>query len=171
MTATLYKLIFNAVQHRACQRVVQDIKCYKTHPFFCLTEGNMVCFPVFHRSCWELKLESPHHWGIFSCRERNQSDRGESRVLSGESGLNLLDCMIVLRVLNDRVNTVPLNTGVYFFLSKLFQETCFQRVENNKTKQQFTSLMFPPLIDLLLSIGDRERKDGGPPYNLFSFYF
>lgn len=51
MTTTLYKLIFNAVQHHACQTVAWDINPCKITHFLCLTEGNVIlCF------CFSLQL-------------------------------------------------------------------------------------------------------------------
>lgn len=57
-TTTLYKLIFNAVQHHACQRVAQDIKSY-TITHFSVWQRVIWCISLFFLcSCRELKLKS-----------------------------------------------------------------------------------------------------------------
>lgn len=47
MTTALYKLIFNAVQHQACQTVVQDVDPCKITHFPCLIVGNIIHFFLF----------------------------------------------------------------------------------------------------------------------------
>lgn len=66
MTTTLYKLIFNAVQHHACQTVARDINHCKITHFLCLTEGNVIlCFCFSFQLLQALELS--HQPGVPCC--------------------------------------------------------------------------------------------------------
>lgn len=118
MTTTLYKLIFNAVQHHACQRIVQDIKCYKiTH--FSVWQRVIWCVSLF----FSLQLLGAQAGELSPSRNvlLQQIPLWKSKWLKGKQCILEWAQIISLALYNSATcaersgYSMPLDTGVSFF--------------------------------------------------------